>query len=460
MQLKPPTSTKTVIALCGILAAALAGCSSRNVLNTGAISLLPGKKQKRPIARIICVWKPAEGRDMKNRPARGLAGKILFFPANSEQPVKIEGDGTVVIYTFDDQGTPAEQTKPIHKFQFPLDAWNLHYRQSQLGPSYDVFIPYTRNIIHQVKMTAHVRLVPKEGPVATSSMDTVTIPGPKRKFDREALVHDVTSRRAGLKTRVSTLKDHARLDERRLGSPRGRRGRVFEPAEYDPREHGDDRRAIRQAAAVRDSDERDEPAALPKGELLRRFLETQERKKRQRLKSANGVIRRTHQTIAPEQKQRPWNLNDDDEQEDPRDAGRSFRLSGSDPQPRRGTRVSTRTMPTAFTGRGRFTPPAGSEDNAAIDDPRIPQRRGNSHHPLLGAAEKETPIRRTKEPRRFETSAPDRRDAVSRRSYREDASDSVRVNYSDDAEDRAPTALRRSSRIFERQSARALLEGN
>jgi len=203
-KLIPCRTSLAIFAL--LLSAAGFGCSQRNMLNLKQLNIGPNK-QSPPISRIVCLWKAAQGRDMKGQPARGVAGQILFFTAGSDRPVKFEGNGELLVYLFDDQGTPDEQTKPIHRFRFSSEAWNLHLHNGSLGPSYHVFIPYTRNVVHQVEVAVNVRLIPENGPSASSDMISVTLPGPIREKDRKPLAEVVSGNRNGEKTTVTTFND-------------------------------------------------------------------------------------------------------------------------------------------------------------------------------------------------------------------------------------------------------------
>lgn len=140
---------------------------------------------KAPVVEIICLWEPAEGLGLDGLPTRGFAGQILFFTAGHPQPLKVNGD--VRIYVFDDHGTPEEQSRPIHQFDFAPDAWNAFLRETNIGTAYQVFIPYTRKSTYQTNCSLRVRYTPAGGgsPVY-SKMATVVLPGRNRpKTPRE-----------------------------------------------------------------------------------------------------------------------------------------------------------------------------------------------------------------------------------------------------------------------------------
>lgn len=201
-------ATMRRLAAAALCAAAL-GCSSRNAVRfTEQLkqTLHIGARPEGPIQRIEPIWKAAKGRDMKGMPCRGAAGQLLFFAAGSEVPAELKGEGMVAIYVFDDQGPPEERAKPLHKFQFSLGAWRLHLQKDgMLGPSYHVFIPYTRkNVVHQVDMSLVVRLENKEGRlVAMTDPVHLTLPGPKPK-DPNRNANLAAPQRSG-RTKTTTL---------------------------------------------------------------------------------------------------------------------------------------------------------------------------------------------------------------------------------------------------------------
>ena len=130
---------------------------------------------RHPLMEVLCVWEPAEGRGIDNAPARGFGGQILCFASGYKEPVKVHGD--VRIYVFDDQGVNGDTSLPIHQFDFTADAWNTFLKPSSLGPSYQIFIPYTRKGLDATNCTLRVRLTPEGGLPVYSRMATVALAG-------------------------------------------------------------------------------------------------------------------------------------------------------------------------------------------------------------------------------------------------------------------------------------------
>ena len=140
---------------------------------------------RNPVTQVICIWQPSEGRDSNGMPCRGFAGQILFLAGRNSLPVMVEGD--VRIYLFDDQGTAEEQTKPIHQYDFDTGSWSPHLTKGTLGPTYSVFVPYTRRGTYEAKCALRVRLKPADEPAVFSDMAMVPLDGrPKKTNDSES----------------------------------------------------------------------------------------------------------------------------------------------------------------------------------------------------------------------------------------------------------------------------------
>ncbi len=133
--------------------------------------------EQHPVERIICIWQPGEGRGLDNLPTRGFVGQIFFF--NHEFATPIIGNGSVQVFLFDDQGTPEEQVKPLHIFDFTAEAWNRLLVETQLGPAYNLFIPYVRKTPNEAECALVVKLTPEQGQPVISDMAYIRLPGIK-----------------------------------------------------------------------------------------------------------------------------------------------------------------------------------------------------------------------------------------------------------------------------------------
>jgi|GEM_PF-1304573 len=183
--------SKSLLYLLGMGILFTTGCSSRNLLDSSLLGdsfsssikdfqkkLFQKKKNRIPV-RCDVRWEAAKGPKLNGQPGRGFRGWVNFFAPGSPEPVKVDGD--VRIYVFDDQGTIEEQAKPIHQFDFNAVTWNAYLYKKEIGPTYGLFVPYTRPNNLEAKVSLMIRLKPKIGSVIYSDMVTIHLPGTKRK---------------------------------------------------------------------------------------------------------------------------------------------------------------------------------------------------------------------------------------------------------------------------------------
>lgn len=169
----------------GILALALSGCQT---LGLGLLG--DDATPAHNVREIVCLWEPAEGIGLDGLPTRGFAGQLLFFEPGNDTPVLVDGD--VMIYVFDDQGAPEEQSRPLHQFEFPGPIWQTFARDTNLGPAYQIFIPYTRKGGHYADCAIRVRLTGPEQLPVWSKLTNVPLPGRKSGSKPASAAMDVT----------------------------------------------------------------------------------------------------------------------------------------------------------------------------------------------------------------------------------------------------------------------------
>ncbi len=130
---------------------------------------------RHPVNEILCIWEAAEGRGLDNLPSRGFGGQILLFANGIKEPVKANGD--VRIYVFDAQGVDGDSAKPLHQFDFPAAVWNAFLTPSNLGTTYQIFIPYTRKGMSSASCSLRVRFTPEGGLPIYSKMAVIDLGG-------------------------------------------------------------------------------------------------------------------------------------------------------------------------------------------------------------------------------------------------------------------------------------------
>lgn len=187
---------------------------------------------KNPVSQVVGIWQPADGRGLDELPSRGFAGQIVFLTAKSATPVEVEGD--VTIYLFDDQGTPEERSRPLHVFRFVHGSWRTHLKSTAWGPTYQLFIPYTRQGAHRAACSLAVQIDPPKGRRVTSHMANIVLTGNEALAGGTMLPYQPQHKRfpAG---RVHTVGPAAPGDASRVVPASGQLPSTLAPANQQPK---------------------------------------------------------------------------------------------------------------------------------------------------------------------------------------------------------------------------------
>jgi hypothetical protein len=133
--------------------AMLPGCAS--IANFAAMRSIPVSGPQNPVRDIAGIWQQGEGRDERGRPSRGFCGQLMFLTMGSKKPGIVKG--SVDIYVFDNVGSVQEQARPLKTFHFTSEEWATFQRLTNLGMTYQLFIPYTRPGGHDAECQLHVK---------------------------------------------------------------------------------------------------------------------------------------------------------------------------------------------------------------------------------------------------------------------------------------------------------------
>lgn len=176
--------------LCLVLVAT-SGCTTtwRHVKNRD-FKRAVGMKSEKPLppevpARIVSTWTDTVLQKTGKSPQRGFGGRLLFFTNESEDPVRV--DGQLVVYAFDETDREPHETHPTRKYVFPREEFARHESESQLGPSYSVWLPWDEvgGELKQISLIA--RFEPHEANVVMGEQTRHLLPGISKK-DPEHLV--------------------------------------------------------------------------------------------------------------------------------------------------------------------------------------------------------------------------------------------------------------------------------
>jgi len=137
----------------------LPGCAS--IANFTAMRGIPVASSENPVRDFTGIWQQGEGRDEHGRPCRGFCGQLMFMTVGANKPAIVHG--AVTIYVFDNKGTLEEQAKPFDKFEFTAEQWETFQRKTNLGMTYQLFIPYRRPGGREAECQLHVKFTPVNG---------------------------------------------------------------------------------------------------------------------------------------------------------------------------------------------------------------------------------------------------------------------------------------------------------
>ncbi len=153
----------------------LSGCTSLKVLPT--IPMLPasGDKPQQP-SHIVALWSDMVVHDPNGQPARGFGGRLTFYTAKGNKPVRV--DGSLVVYGFEEQGNGPAKMKPDKKFVFTPEQFARHYEKTRLGHSYVVWVPWDAAGGPQKSVSLIARFTPKEGQLVVGEPTRHVLPGP------------------------------------------------------------------------------------------------------------------------------------------------------------------------------------------------------------------------------------------------------------------------------------------
>jgi len=142
--------------------ATVAGCSSWNLSKSMPWPF--GEEKPGIPEKIAAIWTDAVLHQPNQPTVRGFGGRLMFFEAKSDKPIKV--DGTVVIYAFDETNRDPSNAKPDRKYVFTPEQLPSHYSlaqygKSKIGHSYSVWLPWDEVGGNQKEISLLVRFEPK-----------------------------------------------------------------------------------------------------------------------------------------------------------------------------------------------------------------------------------------------------------------------------------------------------------
>lgn len=184
---------RSILLILASCVAGTVGCVSGTLLETSKnvlaspMTLVRAATGPKAVSKILCLWEPAEGQGLDERPSRGFAGQIMFFAHGSPSPIKV--DGAVKIFQYSNFDPDEIDPTPIHQFNFSSAALEVHRTDGTIGHSYNVFLPYVEKGNDNAMCALRVEIEDKDGRKVSSPYTEVNLAGrntvrPSKAIDR------------------------------------------------------------------------------------------------------------------------------------------------------------------------------------------------------------------------------------------------------------------------------------
>ncbi len=136
-----------------------------------------GKKDYQTPQSLAVIWKEDVIYVPGKAPTRGFGGRIYFY---NEKWQAVPVDGELVVYGYDEnkrRSNPMSDLQPDKKFKFTAEQFTQHFSETQLGASYNVWIPWDDAAGEPKKITLIPTFVTKDGGVVRGDPNTQYLPG-------------------------------------------------------------------------------------------------------------------------------------------------------------------------------------------------------------------------------------------------------------------------------------------
>ncbi len=125
--------------------------------------------------RLTVVWTDTVLNQSGQRGVRGFGGRLMFYSADSDNPVRVHG--RLMVYAFRDDGPTAEHCQPARCYVYTAEQLAHRYSKSRLGHSYSVWLPWGEVGGPVEKLSLVSRFEPDQGSVVLSESTRQVLPG-------------------------------------------------------------------------------------------------------------------------------------------------------------------------------------------------------------------------------------------------------------------------------------------
>lgn len=175
----------TLLTIAGLVAVSgICGCAttkkSWKYAKNGDYKRAVGLNSDKPLppevpARMVSTWADTVLQRSGKVPQRGFGGRLMFFKSDSTDPVRVEGQ--LVVYAFDETDREKHETHPTRKYVFPPEELARHESESQLGPSYSIWLPWDDVGGKAKQISLIAKFEPAEGTYVMGEQTKHLLPG-------------------------------------------------------------------------------------------------------------------------------------------------------------------------------------------------------------------------------------------------------------------------------------------
>ncbi len=159
----------------------LSGCATKDLTLSKALPWPSSAKKYETPEKVIAIWTDAVYQLPGKAPTRGFGGRVYFYNAKDEV---IPVDGQLVVYAFDDSDPNASRDQPSRKYAFTADQLTRYYSDSDLGASYNIWIPWDAVGGDEKQVALFPVFVDDSGKTVRGTFANNRLPG-KRIFSEE-----------------------------------------------------------------------------------------------------------------------------------------------------------------------------------------------------------------------------------------------------------------------------------
>ncbi len=201
----PVMMTRYSIGLLACLAFCAGGCKP---LETNIVKKLPwiGSSEDDYVTpqRLTAIWTDSIYQRAGKPPTRGFGGRIYFYDGKGGV---IPVNGQLVVYAYDDS-IAADTNKPTRKYAFTPEQLTKYCSKSDLGTSYNIWLPWDAVGGHEKNISLLTVFVDKSGKIVKGDFASNRLPGKRIMTDEQRRGFYVPrSQRSKPSPQVSTSSD-------------------------------------------------------------------------------------------------------------------------------------------------------------------------------------------------------------------------------------------------------------